>query len=358
MKRILFSVVCISLATAGFAKADVSDKNAQLIQAAKDGDPPESNLPTLAHPAQSRYEIGTIQTAGNRIILSNQILAKVRSKVGQLFDAAAAAEDAKRIAEITGVEYIYYNTTVVDGKVQLVFVVKEKTDIPLLIQAAQDGNLPAVQTLLEEGADVNAKDTYGFTALMTAAQKGHTEIVKLLLEKGADVNARNTSGTALCAALRGGHTDIVKLLLEKGADVNAEMIDGGTTALMMASRNGNTEVVKLLLKKGADVNAKRTYDGETALWAASWGGHTDIVKLLLKKGADVNAKRTYDGETALWAASWGGHTEIVKLLLEKGADVNAKANTNNGTTALCAAVRMAAIRRSSSSCWKRALMLM
>jgi len=91
-----------------------------------DGEPPESNLPAPAQPAQSRYEIGTIQTAGNRIINSNQILVKVRSKVGQLFDADIAAEDAKRIAQIDGIEYSYYNTAVVDNKIQLTFVIIEK----------------------------------------------------------------------------------------------------------------------------------------------------------------------------------------------------------------------------------------
>ena len=54
-----------------------------------------------------------------------------------------------------------------------------------IIQAARDGDLPAVQTLLAEGADINAEDSNGGTALMRASYKGHTEIVKLLLEKGA-----------------------------------------------------------------------------------------------------------------------------------------------------------------------------
>ncbi len=91
-----------------------------------DGEPPESNQPVSVQPAQSRYEIGIIQTAGNRIINSNQILAKVRCKVGQMFDSDMAAEDAKRIAQIDGIEYSYYNTTVVDNKVQLTFVIVEK----------------------------------------------------------------------------------------------------------------------------------------------------------------------------------------------------------------------------------------
>jgi outer membrane protein insertion porin family len=112
---VLILVFCIFLFPVSFVFAD--------------GEPPESNQPVSAVPvqsAQSRYEIGTIQIAGNRIITSNQILVKVRSKVGQLFNADMAAEDAKRIAQIDGIGYSYYNTAVVDNKIQLTFVIVEK----------------------------------------------------------------------------------------------------------------------------------------------------------------------------------------------------------------------------------------
>ena len=154
-----------------------------------------------------------------------------------------------------------------------------------LIQAAKNGNLPAVKTALAKGAAPNAKDKGGVPVLMWAAQNGHTEVVKLLLENGADVNVKRTNT--------------------------------GTTALWIASQNGHTEVVKLLLEKGADVNVKRTTDGTTALYVASQNGHTEVVKLLLEKGADVNVKKTDTGTTALMIASQNGHTKVVKLLSEK-----------------------------------------
>jgi len=62
-----------------------------------------------------------------------------------------------------------------------------------------------VELLLKKGANVNAKDKYGGTALMYAAVKGHKEVVELLIENGADVNAKNIMGkTALMSASRGG----------------------------------------------------------------------------------------------------------------------------------------------------------
>ena len=73
--------------------------------------------------------ISSVRTAGNRNISSARILAKVRSRAGQLFDPDMAAEDAKRIAELEGVEYSYYNTVIADDKIQLTFVVVEKNII-------------------------------------------------------------------------------------------------------------------------------------------------------------------------------------------------------------------------------------
>src|SRR4030042_2065986 len=89
-----------------------------------------------------------------------------------------------------------------------------------LIQAAKDGSLPAVQTLLAGGADVNARRTKeGVTALWMAAQDGRTEIAKSLIEKGSDINAKAGTGqTSLWIAAHNGHTETVKFLLETGAE--------------------------------------------------------------------------------------------------------------------------------------------
>jgi len=74
----------------------------------------------------ARYEIGAIRTVGNRSISEKQILLRVVSRVGEFFDPAVAAEDTKRIAELDGVEYSYYNTAIIEDKIQLTFAVVEK----------------------------------------------------------------------------------------------------------------------------------------------------------------------------------------------------------------------------------------
>jgi len=222
-----------------------------------------------------------------------------------------------------------------------------------LVRASQTGDIYSVKRLLDAGADVNAKNKYGYNSLILASQYHHTEIVKLLLERGADVNAQ----APLAVASGEGYRGIIKLLLDAGADVNARDNDGATS-LMYASRKNQIYIVKLLLMKGADVNAKdsdgrnslmmvssesegdvniakvlvqndifvneQDNDGNTALIEASLSGNTDIVEFLIEDEiADVNTENK-NGVTPLIAASPGGYTDIVKRLLDAGADVNTK----------------------------------
>jgi len=149
-----------------------------------------------------------------------------------------------------------------------------------LFGAAKEGDLDAVKSLIEKGADINAKDSDGRTPLMYASSYGYTEIVKLLIEKGAYVDAKDPKGwTSLMYAVFDGNTETVKLLIEKGADVNAKSDFGCWTSLILAARDGNTEIVKLLIGKGADLSLK-TEDGKTALDLAREKGHTDVIELL------------------------------------------------------------------------------
>jgi ankyrin repeat protein len=209
-----------------------------------------------------------------------------------------------------------------DGKTALMFAA-------MRLAGSDDAEL-----LLEKGADANAKARDGSTALMMAAGRGRRDIVKLLLANGADVNAKNEDGdTALTFAALYWTRDVAELLLAEGADVNAKD-KNGYTALMSAVRERNRDVAELLLAKGADVNAKNK-DGVTALMVAAGKGKRDVAELLLAKGADVNAK-TIDGTTALMVTVSEGKRDVAELLLAKGADVNAK--NKDGVTALMVAV--------------------
>src|SRR5260370_871056 len=115
-----------------------------------------------------------------------------------------------------------------------------------LLDAAEAGDNAEVRNLLREGADVNAKGSYGSTALIGAAARGHTNTLRTLLEKGADVNAKDNNGrTALTEAAFEGHTDTVRALLEQGADVNVRDTDGDT-ALSKAEKQNYSDIIALL----------------------------------------------------------------------------------------------------------------
>ena len=87
-----------------------------------------------------------------------------------------------------------------------------------LYDAAYRGDADAVRSLLDKGADPNAKARKGHLPLLTAAGQGYFEIVKILLDSGADVNTKNNAGqTALMNAELNGHTKIVELLKKYGA---------------------------------------------------------------------------------------------------------------------------------------------
>jgi hypothetical protein len=119
-----------------------------------------------------------------------------------------------------------------------------------------EGHTDIVKALLAHGADVNAKESRGRTALIYAAYNGHTDIVKALLAGGVDADVKNKDGlTALMIAAYNGHTDIVKALLEEGAHVDVKD-NNGLTALMIAASIGYTNTVKALLDNGTDVSIK------------------------------------------------------------------------------------------------------
>ena len=176
-----------------------------------------------------------------------------------------------------------------------------------------------IKDLIKSGADVNIKDDhFGYTALMLSYSAKTTQ---LLIEAGADINARDKNGeTALMRASAKGVSDRVKLLINAGADVNAIDDAFGHTALMEASTAG---IAQLLINAGADVNLCAKY-GWTALEQSVDYGQYEKIKILLAAGADVNARNTWNGKTALMEASGMGRNEIVKLLIESGADVNAQ----------------------------------
>lgn len=197
-----------------------------------------------------------------------------------------------------------------------------------LMGATKAGLVPTVQTLLAAGANVNAKCICegwlggGWTALMMAARESDKKaIVDMLLARGADPNLANNDGqTSLLIALdHGGGTDTVRALLDRGASVNAKDKEG-KTPLMEAQKSYDAEIWRLLLEKHADVNAKDNQGSTALIWASAYG-QVAGVEVLLDAGADIHAK-TVKGRTVLMLAILNGQPEVVQTLLRKGAKLN------------------------------------
>ncbi|MFQ5571831.1 MAG: ankyrin repeat domain-containing protein [Rhodothermales bacterium] len=121
--------------------------------------------------------------------------------------------------------------------------------------------------LIQQGADVNAQDTLGNTALHDAVAMKRTEVAALLLENGANPNLKGSYGrTPLHVAVMEEHVTLVRLLRGYGADINAQT-ENGMTVLHLAVIDNNVELVKLALLEQIDPTLKDTY-GNTALqWA-------------------------------------------------------------------------------------------
>ncbi len=152
-------------------------------------------------------------------------------------------------------------------------------------------------------------------SLFTAAQNGEQEEVKALLDQGIDINAKNSEGnTPLYYALIGGHGELAQLLIEKGADVTVKDARG-MTPLYLAAGQGMYTIVELILAHDTiDINVQ-TDLGWTPLHIAVGQGRKEVVQLLVARGANLDAKKK-DGKTPLDLAKQRGHKEIAQMLIE------------------------------------------
>src|SRR5688500_8112086 len=120
--------------------------------------------------------------------------------------------------------------------------------------AAMEGRMDAVRILLKGGADVNAPQGDGMTALHWAAKRGDAPLATLLIGAKANVKAVTRIGayTPLHVASELGHASVITELLKARSDVKA-LTSHGVSALHLAALSGNAAVIKALLARGAEV---------------------------------------------------------------------------------------------------------
>jgi len=194
-----------------------------------------------------------------------------------------------------------------------------------LLCATWKGNKDIVAMLLpEKGVDVNAMDittTDPFmpTPLMDTIERGNIEIMKILIANGANVNASNYDGqTALDVAIEKGNTEIVQLLMKKGATMDKYF------TLSSAIYTKNIEMIKMVIDNGAKVNPNFMDDEFlTPLMDACNTGTLEIVKLLLNAGANINDYGD-EGQTALDLVERREDKEMMEFLKSKGAKTSSE----------------------------------
>ncbi len=231
-----------------------------------------------------------------------------------------------------------------------------------LLQGASEGNIALVKRSIEQRAELETRNAEGETALILASWYGSPEIVSLLLENGANINAQDNTGyTAIAKASSlgvGRHYEIVEILIQACANLNIKTKDG-KSPFLLAVLNGHSELGNTLKKAGAkeepyfigsaadselllatavgdlqrfkyvfffkpNVNVVDKL-GQTPVIHAARNGNLEMLKLLLKAGAKVGLKDK-TGKTALVFAARRGHKEAVTVLLDFDADVDLEDN--------------------------------
>ena len=216
----------------------------------------------------------------------------------------------------------YSNQEVVEFLLKLNEISVNATDnsnqTPLMRACYDGGRLDNIKMLIQNGADIQARDCNGSTVLHVASISSNQEVVEFLLKLNEiSVNATdNSSQTPLMyACLNGGPLQIIKMLIQNGADIQARKCDG-STVLHLASRYSNQEVVEFLLKLNEiSVNATNNLYQTPLMHACNNGGRLDNIKMLIKNGADIQASSS-NGSTVLHFASQLSNQEVVEFLLK------------------------------------------
>ena len=214
-----------------------------------------------------------------------------------------------------------------------------------LVNAIVGNDADRVRFLIKKGADVNKRDSGGFTPLDSAARGRSATLIEILVEAGADPNTPDADGFfPLLHAINRNHVPSVEMLAKKGANLELKTKQG-ITPLSWALGDGKYFAAKALIDLGADVNATSGIENVTPLMvlatqlaAKTRSGNLaqgpqplDLARLLVDKGANVNAL-SKDNVNAVMIAAGHNNAPIIGLLAGAGADLEAK--SSSGQTAL------------------------
>ena len=203
-----------------------------------------------------------------------------------------------------------------------------------MLAAAINFDLPTVEDLVAQGANINYTDAWGNRAVFAAAWEGNTQALDLFYKLGAKISFEDAN--LLCNAAFNGKVDSVKWLLDKGEDPDFSFADTGENALhyticKTSEIDERMKIVKILIEAGTDVNKKTVagkptlcfmrdayLKGETPLHRAAAFGNITMIKMLLDAGADPSMKDA-NGDTPIsWGSWYLRDSDVLRLLIYKG----------------------------------------
>jgi ankyrin repeat protein len=198
----------------------------------------------------------------------------------------------------------------------------------ILHYAAQWKSAGHIPYIVQQGADLEAKNAAGETPLFVAVKYtaernppgGST--IKTLVSAGASLNSRDNLGnSALHAAVRWNNREAAVELITAGIDINARALNG-KTPLHDAVRLGIADIEILLVNQGADIEIRDTA-GNTPFMESVIAGNASSAERLADLGADPNTRNS-QGDTPLHLAVSAGQTDMVNLLLSWGTPIHAR----------------------------------
>ena len=194
------------------------------------------------------------------------------------------------------------------------------------LSAAVFGNCSKniIRTMIKHGANVNATNKESVTALMLASKEGNVDAMNILINAGADQTFEDDDGnTWINYAIHGDcKKEVFQSIIDLGTDVNA-MNKFNVTALMMACEKGNVDAINVLINAGANMAIKDA-DGDTWIHYAIYGDcEKEVLQSITDLGADVNATNN-ENVTALMMACEKGNVDAINVLINAGADKTIK----------------------------------
>ena len=191
-----------------------------------------------------------------------------------------------------------------------------------MFEAARTNDVARIEALIAEGAEIDAVDENGRTALLIATHRNNIEAATVLIDAEADVNRKdNIEDSPFLYAGAEGRLEILRLMLKAGADLASTNRYGGT-ALIPAAHHGHVETVRELLQTKIDIDHINKLGWTALLEAVILGDgsptYVEIVRLLVDAGADMTIADR-DGVTPLAHAVARRQDAVERLLREKGA---------------------------------------